>query len=345
MLGIIGASGFIGRSVSDYFAANRTPFQAYMRAPDLAPRNAFAGANRITALETGAPFDPAIFDGVRTVLLTASATRPNTPKNDVANEVAQNVLPYCTALEALRKTSVKHVIYLSSGGAVYGNGSAAPQIAETEAVSPASPYGYGKYCIEAAVRRVWQGDGRTWTILRPSNPVGPHQMATLNSQGLFTTVFHNIWHDRRIEVFGDGAAVRDYFDVRDLAALIHAIHARESGQNVVLNVSSGSGLSVIDVIDICAGAIGKRPVIHYNTNLTPDIPRNVLSSDLAFERYGWRAQLGVTGIIQALNNALTLAALPPRQQARPASSPRLTGLKNRIEMYRLGRRQGLSATG
>lgn len=287
MIGIIGASGFIGRSTAEHFAANDVTYRAFMRDPNAAPASVFPGAAGIHAFEIGGDMDMSLFAGLDTLLLATSATKPNLRHNGVVNEVQKNVLPYCQFLTDLRETDIRHVIYLSSGGAVYGNRDQETPIDETATRAPCTPYGYGKMCIEAAIENIWNGDGRHYTILRPSNPVGRHQFLSLGSHGLVTTVFHAVHNGLPVHVFGDGTTVRDYFSALDLAELIRRAAASEKQENLIVNASSGQGHSINDVIAICEAKLGKPAKIEQHLEKQPAIAYNVLSNQLARRHFGW----------------------------------------------------------
>lgn len=286
MFGIVGSSGFIGRSVTDVLGARGLPYVALLRDPNAVPDDAFPGATRVTAFEPGGDMEPSAFDGIDTLLLTSSATKPNLRYNGLVTEVQKNVLPYCQLLQMLAETDVQHLIYLSSGGAVYGAVDQTSPIDENHPCDPCTPYGYGKLCVETAIRANWTGGDRRYTILRPSNPVGPHQMLSLGAHGLFPTVFYRILHDQPVQVFGDGTTVRDYFSIHDLTDLILTV-ARQPGRNATLNVSSGHGLSINEVVSTCAAALGKSPDVVHLPDKQPAIGFNVLCNMRAREMYGW----------------------------------------------------------
>lgn len=304
MIGVLGASGFIGRSLTDRMGADGTDYVALLRDPNSVPPEAFPNARRVTAFEIGGDMDPVAFDGIDTLLLATSATKPNLRYNGLVNEVQKNVLPHCQLLTALEETDVRHLIFLSSGGAVYGDVDQTDAIDESHPCHPCTPYGYGKLCIEAAIAAQWIGPGRRHTILRPSNPVGPYQMQSLGAHGLFPTVFHNIMHDQPVHVFGDGSTIRDYFSIHDLNDLILAVAADPGQANSVINASSGHGLSIADVIHTCAHALGKEPEIVYQPEKQPRIGFNVLSNTRAQTLFGWRPSRSVQDIARDLKDVM-----------------------------------------
>lgn len=302
MIGVIGSSGFIGQTLMDQLQAAGIPARAYVRHLPGLPSD---GVSYVRHSLTD-PFEPTAFVGIDTAILLASATRPNSPGNTALRELALNVTPHLALFEGLRDTGVRHLIYLSSGGAVYGDRSTAAPIAEDEPLRPADPYGFGKLAIETALALIWQGEGRRATIIRPANPVGRHQLGHVGAHGLVTTVLHHLRHGLPIMVQGDGAAVRDYFAATDLADLIiRAATIPTAGPGtVVVNAGSGTGLSILQVIDHCAAYLGVKADIRFNPGVSPAVRCNVLRTDRAADLFGWRPGLGLPDIMAELTTAL-----------------------------------------
>ena len=115
-LGIIGASGFIGRSLVDGLNIPKTKIvKFYQKLGDPSNGN---DAVRKLSIEHAKPTD---FKGIDSLILCASATNPITAGNNYLEETRKNVLPHIHLLNVLKETNIRHVIYLSSGGTVYGN--------------------------------------------------------------------------------------------------------------------------------------------------------------------------------------------------------------------------------
>ena len=153
MLGILGASGFIGRSLIDHLDSTQFPYTAFYRTP----KQSIASFNHFDIHQD---FDPSIFQDLTTLVLTISATGPTTLNNSLENEITQNIIPHRQLLMRLLTTDIKHIIFLSSGGTVYGNTGTTTPLTETTHPSPSTAYGYGKVQIEQVISEIWQGNGR-----------------------------------------------------------------------------------------------------------------------------------------------------------------------------------------
>ena len=303
MIGVIGASGFIGRSIADHMSATDVPYVALLRQPDALPPDAFPGAVRVTPFSVGGAMDMSAFDGITTLVLAAWATKPGAEHGGLPGEIALNVQPHTELLTDLMQTDVRHLIFLSSGGAVYGDADQAGRIAEDHPCTPNTPYGYGKLCVENAIRGFWQGGGRRHTIIRPSNPVGLHQVQSVGVHGLFPSVLDAMLREKPVRIFGDGSTIRDYFAVEDLAHLVLAADARDVGHSVV-NAASGVGLSINEVVDICAAATDLTPERTMMTDRQPRISYNVLDNSRARDLFEWVPGRPVSDVAHDLVDAL-----------------------------------------
>ncbi|WP_137702844.1 NAD-dependent epimerase/dehydratase family protein [Marimonas lutisalis] len=303
MFCILGASGFIGRSMAEAMQDRAMPYRALVRNKAELPGDLFAGAESVHDFDFEGGMDMRVFDGISTVLVASWATKPNTPNNTLVSELRENVVAHSRFLTALKKTGVKHLMFLSSGGAVYGAVDQSEKITEAQLCVPCTPYGYGKLCIEKAIQGFWGSDGRRYTILRPSNPVGRHQMLSVGVHGLFPSVIHALIRGEPVNVFGDGTTVRDYFAVEDLADLVLAADARDAG-NQIVNASSGTGLSINQVIALCAEATGRTPQLRPLPDKQPEIAYNVLSNDRARRIFDWAPTRSIEDVARGLVRAL-----------------------------------------
>lgn len=299
MIGVIGSNGFIGRTLVDRLVTAGWPLRAYTRQ---VPAFSQDGVSYVLHSMTDG-FDPTLFADIQTLVLLASASRPNSQGNSPLRELEQNVTPHLALFEHLKTTDVQHLIYLSSGGAIYGDRSTAYPITEDEPCTPSDAYGFGKLCIENALPMIWQGPRRRFTIIRPSNPIGKHQLGSVGAHGLVSTVLHHLRSGMPIMVQGDGRAVRDYFSATDLADLV--LMAKQSSvERAVVNASSGTGLSILDVIERCASYLGVQADVRFNPGIRPAVRFNVLCNRRAAQLFGWQPKLSLTDIMAELNTAL-----------------------------------------
>ncbi|HRN30343.1 MAG TPA: NAD-dependent epimerase/dehydratase family protein, partial [Terrimesophilobacter sp.] len=150
----------------------------------------------------------------------ASTTSPIDAGADPSLDVRTNLADAVELLQAAVELGVQRVVFASSGGAIYGDQSAA-LVTEESVPRPISPYAIGKLAIEGYLRFFRATHGLDSVSLRISNPYGPRQHPH-KRQGVIPIFLHRIQQGLPIEVFGDGSMVRDYVFVADAARMISA---------------------------------------------------------------------------------------------------------------------------
>ena len=212
-----------------------------------------------------------------------------------------NLVRTLALLDVVRDAGIGRMIF-SSTAAVYGEPQAVP-IPETAALAPVNPYGASKLAVEYALR-AWEGaHGLRWAALRYFNAAGAHPDGTLAERHDPETHLIPLVLDaalgRRgpVTVFGDdydtpdGTCVRDYIHVLDLAtAHLAALDALEQGRTVgALNLGTGHGFSVREVIGACAEGVGRPVPPVAGARRAGDPPRLIADPGRAREVLGWQA--------------------------------------------------------
>jgi UDP-arabinose 4-epimerase len=205
-------------------------------------------------------------------------------------------------LEAMREAGVREIVF-SSTCATYGIPKVVP-IGESAPQHPVNPYGETKLAIERALHWYGQAYGMRSVSLRYFNAAGADPEGEIGElhepeTHLVPLVLQAALGQRSaIEVYGtdyptpDGTAIRDYVHVHDLAiAHLRALeHLRGGGGSMAVNLGTGSGCSVREVI-AAAEAVCGRPVPSRNTARRPgDPPALVADPSLAALVLGWRAR-------------------------------------------------------
>lgn len=292
MIGIFGGSGFIGRNLIDHSIAHGLAFRAFARRPVPGLED------RTTIIDFERP-ETYIhhLDSLASVVLLTTASVPSTFANDIGSEVEQNVLPYSRFLTASLQSGIKHVVFLSSGGAVYGVPEA-DTVSEEHPTRPISPYGCGKLMIEEMIRTVSRTAPWTYTIFRPSNPVGRYQSHG-KGQGLVAHVLNAALTGRAVEVWGDGSSRRDYIDVRDVCRAITIALSHPNARNETYNVGMGTTYSVNDVLDICSKITGISVARAYTAEKDYLVKDIVLGVDKIKSSLDWTAQYDIYAAIES----------------------------------------------
>lgn len=171
-------------------------------------------------------------------------------------------------LELLTKHSIHHFIF-SSTAAVYGAPDHSNPIKEDDPKNPISPYGESKLLAEGEINKFLTTPGNLGTSLRFFNVVGTGAPELLdNSVGnLVPIVINKLKAGQAPVIYGtdyptpDGTCIRDYVDVRDIAGA-HLAAADASGAlPLAMNVGTGRGGSVREVIKLVCDAAGRTDVV------------------------------------------------------------------------------------
>ena len=214
-------------------------------------------------------------------------------------------------LAAMRHAGCRTIVF-SSSATLYGFTSVVP-IPESAPVAPVNPYGETKAAVERLLADVAASEpGWRVALLRYFNPCGAHPSGRIGEDpgGLPNNLFpfvSQVAIGRRpfLRVFGadwptaDGTGVRDYIHVMDLAdghrAALEVLLA-EAPQRLTLNLGSGEGHSVLDVVRAYERASG-RPIAYRIEDRRPgDVAVSVADPALAAERLGWRTERGLDAI-------------------------------------------------
>jgi Nucleoside-diphosphate-sugar epimerases len=181
-------------------------------------------------------------------------------------------------LAAARETGVGRFVFISSGGAIYGE--TAEPATESSVPAPRSFYGMHKYVAEEFVRAA----GVPFAILRPSNVYGARQRS--DAEGGVLSIFRErLTAGLPIVIHGDGRQVRDFVYVGDVVDA--AVLGIATPENVIWNVCSGIATTVSDAAQLIAAEMGRDPVIEYAPRRAGDIDKSLLSPARILATNAW----------------------------------------------------------
>lgn len=222
-------------------------------------------------------------EGASLVYHLASTTVPGTANKDPIADVQGNLLGTIALVQAMERAGCARMVYLSSGGTVYGDIDV-ERVTEDAPCRPISSYGIVKHAIERYLL-MYERDGFLRpTILRASNPYGARQ-GKLGLQGLVSTAIDRIGSQQTLDIWGDGSAVRDYIYISDLIDLM--VKAGYSSRTGVFNAGSGRGASVRDVIEAVSAVLERSTNVTYGPARPFDVARIVLDISSASAVFNW----------------------------------------------------------
>jgi len=213
-----------------------------------------------------------------------STTLPKSSNTDAVFDVETNVAGTVRLLNHAVTAGVKKIIFLSSGGTVYGKPRYLP-IDEAHPTDPICSYGITKLAIEKYLGLYQQLHGLDYTVLRPSNPFGERQR-TQASQGAVAVFLSKVLRGEKIEIWGDGSAVRDYIYVADLVSAILAVMDYR-GADRVFNIGSGRGFNLNEVLEGIELVTGRKADKIYTAGRAFDVPVSILDISKARTALKW----------------------------------------------------------
>jgi len=217
-------------------------------------------------------------------------TVPGSSMEDPAYDVLSNVVSCTRWLSRLNETDLKRLIYISSGGTVYGVPLYNP-ITEEHPTEPICSYGITKLAVEKYTAMYAKLNGVEYRICRPANVYGEGQRLNIG-QGVIGVFLENALKGKPIVIWGDGTNRRDYLYVKDLIDAVMSIMQHEEKQRV-FNISTGIGYSLNDIVDIIRKELNIPIKVSYKPSRGFDVPENVLSSERLQNESGWRVTTGL----------------------------------------------------
>ena len=207
-------------------------------------------------------------------------------------------------MDAVRRYGAIESMVLASSAAVYGTAHPGV-ISEEEAACPISPYGESKLEAERIMSQTAEDMDAGCCILRLFNVAGSWGAASDRPESghLVPVVADSISSRRGLNICGadwatsDGTCIRDYVHVRDVGRAFVLAATAVGGRIGAVNIGSGKGTSVLEVIDAAEALEGYRPVIHNCDRRNGDPPCLVASINKAERELGWTPQHSSIGEI------------------------------------------------
>ncbi len=230
--------------------------------------------------------------GFDLVSLHAAQIDVRTSVADPARDASINVLGMLNVVEGARETGTCRIVYVSSGGVVYGEPEEIPT-PERAAKLPLSPYGVTKLSGEYYLHYYEVVHGIEYVALRYANVFGPRQDPH-GEAGVVALFCERLQSAEELTIFGDGEQTRDYVYVKDVvvANLLASEMILKPGPDidaVAFNVGTGVGTSVNRLADVLESIAENRPGRVYREARAGELRHSTLDVSRFAER-GWAAR-------------------------------------------------------
>ena len=224
----------------------------------------------------------------------AYATVPKTSYTDPIHDIQANLPRVVNLFRACINANARKVVYVSTGGAVYGNTHRIP-ISESCPAQPVSPYGITKLAIEKYAYLFYTNEKLPVVCLRPSTAYGEWQKP-FRGQGYVATALASLWSGKTITLFGHGNAIRDFIHAEDIASAIDMGLTR-GVDGFSYNVGTGKGFDLYQMLKTISQVSGQE-IRSGQVDLQPSRPfdaaTNILDCSLFNEHTGWSPSISLT---------------------------------------------------
>jgi UDP-glucose 4-epimerase len=245
-------------------------------------------------------------DGVDAVMHFAALSLVNESQQHPGRYWSVNVGGTQKLLDVMLNAGVTRLVF-SSTAATYGEPREVP-INETAVTNPTNVYGNTKLAVESMIGAYAAAHYFAAISLRYFNVAGSYGNLREHHEPethLIPTILQRANTGQAIGIFGtdwptpDGTAIRDYIHVVDLVdAHLLAIEAVEEGKHEIINLGSGTGYSVREVINAVEKMIGKEIVTREEPRRAGDPAVLIASNQRAWQRLGWRPTRSLSEMIE-----------------------------------------------
>ena len=287
---VTGGAGFIGSHVADaYLAAGADVWivdnLSSGRRTNLPPEAEFV------EMDIRDPEIRNLFRDIRFDIVNHHAAQIDVrvSVSDPSKDASINLLGLLNLAESAVEVGTERIIYVSSGGVVYGEPEEIPT-PEGAPKLPLSPYGVTKLCGEFYLNYYRAIRGLEYVALRYSNVFGPRQDPH-GEAGVVAIFCSRLLDGESLTIFGDGEQTRDYVYVKDVVAANMLASEVEMGDGHGLdarafNVGTGAGTSVLRLADVLQEVAGSTQARTHESERPGELRNSTLNSGL-IQSHGW----------------------------------------------------------
>lgn len=255
---ILGGNGFIGKNLAEYLLNKNIEVYSFDYVHPQQKRS------EITYLQGDFFNDDTlkeILKGKDVVYHAISTINPGNSNELYMQGYSKDFLQTIKLCQYMEITRGK-LIFLSSGGTVYGNQFHLP-ITEEVTPHPINHYGNLKLCIENTMLTFAYQNKLNAVVARISNPYGPGQDYR-KGVGFIDATIKNAIEGKTLEVWGNGTNIRDYIYITDVCKMLTTLSLDTENSGSIINISSGNGTSMNEIIEIVKKHENSLNVVYRN---------------------------------------------------------------------------------
>jgi UDP-glucose 4-epimerase len=288
---VTGGAGFIGSHLVDRLVEDGHEVAIVDNLSTGLERNVNPRA-RFYQLDLRQPDLAQAFDEFRPELVDHHAAHADVRESvdDPMYDADVNVLGSLNVLQQCVRVGTRKFVFISSGGAVYGEPKELP-CDEEHPIQPLSPYGASKAAVELYLNLYREVYGLDYTVLRYANVYGPRQ-DLMSEEGRVVAIFSQFMLEgRQPRINGDGEQQRDFVHVSDVVEA--NLKAFESGSGRAYNIGTGVPTTVNQIFDALKKSTGFEGERLHGPAKPGEVYQIYLDVSRAERELGWRARIGL----------------------------------------------------
>lgn len=285
---VIGGNGFLGSHFKDALLAADVRVTVLSPHPELFRANDPRVRHVQGHLEIGSDLDP-LLAGCRWVIHVGSSATPASVQGSPAASIGSAIASNSWLAERCREAGTEALLYVASGGTIYGAGAIGRPHKESDPLKPVGAYGALSGGSEVVLGGILAGSATRLISLRVANAYGERQNPE-RQQGIVVAAGARLLRDEPVVLYGDGAQVRDFIHAADVVRL--GLLAIETGIEGAINCGSGEGTSIAGLLERMERVAGRKFRIDRVPARPFDVQYAVLDASRALQ-LGWTPQVSL----------------------------------------------------
>ena len=309
---VLGASGFIGQHLMRILP-ERFPTAEIVAVARSSSAHLSSSNSSIRILKSPIGRNPELVAACKdaaVIVHLAWSTSPFSSNLSPVLDVEENLISNVVFLDALSAQFRGRLVFVSSGGAVYGKPVIIP-VPESHPINPITSYGISKFSVEEYISLYSTKWGFEYSILRVANPYGPAQELK-KGQGVIPAILNSLLKNEPFVMWGDGSAIRDYIHVYDVMEAVLAAVENPKASSNRYNIGSGKGNSILELLGLIEKLTHRKVLIDQRPARGSDIPTNVLDISKAAAHLDWRPRISLE---EGLQETMAMNQLRLQQNA------------------------------